>query len=393
MLRPTIALCLEYPLALRGGVSVLVEELIRGLTSHFRLVLVSGDSPAALETHPLRPLLAAHLPWAPDRLSPRSAKQLAEDLQSLQVKVAHFHLGGVYGWGLRIPRQSPFGYLSRAGVAVCTTVHLTVSPLDGYCGTNKPLWFKLALFPIGWAAKIQALATVRTEIAVSKHDQHKLQRWYAPFAGRYRQIYHSRLSATAPRPAAPRQPVILNVGHLAPRKGQLILAQAFTQIAERYPDWELHLIGPDSDGETTARIAEVTQRAGLQSRIRLLGSRDDVWPSMAACGIYVQPSLEEALGLALQEALFLGCPAIGTTAGGIPELIADGDNGLLVPKDDVEALAGALDRLLADSAQRARFASRAHQSILDRGMTSEAMVQHHLALYEELLAARSTSPA
>jgi len=383
---PTIALCLEYPLALRGGVSVLVEELIRGLAPHFRLVLVSGDAPGSIDTHPLRLLLAAHLTWNPDQISAANSRRLADELRSLKVELAHFHLGGVYGWGLRIPGQAPFGDLSRSGIAVCTTVHLTVSPLDGYCGTEKPLWFKLALFPGAWLAKLLALAVVRTEIAVSQHDSHKLRRWYAPFAGRYRQIYHSRLSTQSTPPTTNRQPVILNVGHLAPRKGQFLLAQAFAQIAPRFPDWELHLVGPDSDGHTTAQIEDLIERTGLKSRIRLLGSQDDVWPYLAACGVYVQPSLEEALGLALQEALFMGCPAIGTTAGGIPELIADGDNGLLVPKNDVAALARALEQLLSDPSLRARFAARARPSMIDREMTAEAMTRRHLALYQELLA-------
>ena len=386
----TIALCLEYPLAQRGGVSVLAEELIRQLAPHYRVVLVSGDLPGTLETHPLRSLFAAHLTWQAERASFETSRQLAEQLRGLHVQLAHFHLGGVYGWGLRVPGQAPFGYVARMGIAVCTTVHLTVSLLDGYCGPEKPLWFKLALLPFAWFAKILAVASVRTEIAVSQHDLRFLRRWYAPAAKRYRQIYHSRLTATAPMPVRERRPVVLNVGHLSPRKGQLVLAQAFLSIAARYPDWELQLAGPDADGATTTQILALARESGMGSRVRLLGSREDVLDLMAECGIYVQPSSAEALGLALQEALFVGCPAIGTTAGGIPELIEDGQNGLLVPSNDVAALASALERLINDSSLRAKFSAEARPSIIARGMTTEAMTAQHIALYDELLAA---SPA
>ncbi|MEQ1861090.1 MAG: glycosyltransferase family 4 protein [Chthoniobacteraceae bacterium] len=385
---PTLALCLEYPLAMRGGVSVLVETLIAGLADEFRIVLVSPDDARDLAEHPVASLVARHLDWNPGEVSTATSRALVERLVAEGCDLAHFHLGGVFGWGIRFPGQSPFGFAAKAGIAVCSTVHLTVSLLDGFCGPQKPLWFKLALLPVAWLGKLGALRHARAEIAVSRFDEARLRRWYAPLAGRFRQIYHSRLSLGTESPTAARSTTILNVGHLAHRKGQHVLVDAFARIATRHPQWQLQLVGPHDDAASVERVRAMIERAGLRARVQLSGSRDDAIELMRTAGIYVQPSLEEALGRALQEALFEGCPAIGSDAGGIPELIADGDNGLLVPKGDAGALADALDRLITDAELRARLGARARPSIVERGMLADAMVARHRELYREILASR-----
>jgi glycosyltransferase involved in cell wall biosynthesis len=305
------------------------------------------------------------------------------------VRLAHFHFGGTYGWGIRVPGRSPFPFLARAGIVCCTTIHSVVSILAGYCGPRKPLWFKLALFPAGWLGKLSALRHIRTEIAVSAHDARLLRRWYWPFAGRVRQIYHSRLAEADFRPPeAPRRKVILNVGHLAERKGQHLLVEAFARVASRHPAWTLEIVGPPLELAYTERLARLAADAGLAERVAFPGSCDGVLAVMVCSAIYAQPSLEEALGLALQEALACGCACIGARTGGIPELITDGDNGLLYPAHDVAALAGALDRLMTDESQRAIFSARGPQSLRERGMTAAQMVERHAALYDEILSSR-----
>jgi glycosyltransferase involved in cell wall biosynthesis len=106
---------------------------------------------------------------------------------------------------------------------------------------------------------------------------------------------------------------------------------------------------------------------------------------MNRAGIYVQPSYAEALGLALQEAMFCGCPGIGTRIGGIPELITHEKNGLLVKAGKPDLMARALERLIADAKLREDFGRAAAASILERGMTQEKMIASHLELYESLL--------
>src|SRR3954471_16322844 len=106
-----IALCLEYPLALRGGVSVLVEPLLEGLAGRYELVLVSPDTPQDLANSPSGRTIHTHLAWNPDQPSPQTARALARQLADAGVQLAHFHLGGNFGWGNRFPNHSPIAHL------------------------------------------------------------------------------------------------------------------------------------------------------------------------------------------------------------------------------------------------------------------------------------------
>ena len=381
----TIALCLEYPLALRGGVSVLVETMLPALAQRYRVVLVSPDTDQSLARCGAGGVLKRHVNWDPNAVSRATSRHLAEVLAKEGVALAHFHLGGNYGWGNRLPGHCPIPYLGRLGVRTCTTVHLVVDVLDGFCGPQKPLWFKLGMLPIAWLGKMQELWHVRTEIAVSKHDCAKLKKWYWPLRRKFRVIYQSRIQTAAPPVGLTREPTILNVGHIAVRKGQPVLAEAFAQVASRHPEWKLCLVGHIGEESAAEQIRATAKQHGLEDRISMMGARDDAYDFMGRAGIYVQPSLSEALGLALQEALFAGCPSIGSRVGGIPELIDHGTNGILVAPGNATDLAHALDALMSDPAAREHYGRAAVQTISTKGMTVEHMVKQHLELYDSIL--------
>jgi glycosyltransferase involved in cell wall biosynthesis len=381
----TIAFALEYPLAMKGGVSVLVEELIRQMHSSTRIVLISPDDPARLQEHPLAAAIAKHIPirWE-QRLSMRS---LAEQISSASVDLVHIHCGGIYGWGNRWPGQSLPHALKKLGIPNIWTDHLVVSPLNGYCGPTKPLWFKLALLPVTWLGKLHQIHCSETEVAVSDHDAEKLKRWYAPLRRKVRRIYHSILPdrplGEEPPPSAARSQVILSVGHVAMRKGQHVLAEAFSRIASKHPDWVLRIAGHDSGDGCWQEIERIRQSAHLEKRIELLGDRSDRISQMEMASIFVQPSRWEALGLALQEALFSGCACIGTSAGGIPELISEGVNGFLVPPDDASSLALRLEELIRSPKQREIFSRAGAQLVREKDMSAALMGRQYMSLYGE----------
>ena len=381
----TIALCLEYPLALRGGVSVLVETMLPALKDRYKLVLVSPDTPGNLERTPAAGLISKHLFWEPGAVSRATAAQLAAQLAGEGVALAHFHLGGNFGFGNRFLGQCPITHAAQRGILTCSTVHLVASVLDGYCGPEKPLWFKLGLLPVAWFSKMDVLRHLRAEIAVSKHDATKLRRWYWPVRGKFSVIYHSRITQSALPAAVKREPMILNVGHIAARKGQQVLAEAFAEIAPRHPEWKLCLVGHVAEEAVGRQITDIARAHGIEDRIILTGPREDAIAHMNRAGIYVQPSFKEALGLALQEAMFTGCPAIGSRVGGIPELIDHETTGLLVPAGDARALARSLELLIADAPLRERYGRAAAASMIARGMTEEQMVARYSELYESLL--------
>jgi glycosyltransferase involved in cell wall biosynthesis len=331
-------------------------------------------------------LIREHFRWDPSQYSRASARNLAGQLAKTGIDLAHFHLGGNYTWHNRFPDQSPIVFLHRAEIPCISTVHSVMGLLSGYCGEQRPFWFKMSMFPLAWWGKMQQLRHVEAEIAVSRHDFQKLRRWYWPVRGRFLQIYHSRLQDEGLSDGPDkRRPIILNVGHLAWRKGQAVLAEAFVRIAGRHPDWVLQLVGGDESGTTMSQIRGIAQGSGLAERIQLLGERHDAFELMKQAALYVQPSFWEALGLALQEAMFRGCACVGSRAGGIPELIQHGRTGLLFEPGNVAQLSEALEELMTNESRRIQLGNAAAASLRARAMTCEQMVQRHLELYSRVI--------
>ena len=377
-----IALCLEYPLAFKGGVSVIARALAEALSTRHEIVLVSPDGSAEFHRLQKEIPLHSHIRWEPATVSKAQSRQLAAALQQRGVELAHFHFGGNYGWGSRLPGRSPVTHAANCGIRVISTVHSVVSLLEGYCGPGKPLWFKLGLFPLVWVAKMHLLAHVEREIAVSQHDGRLLRRWYRPRAGCFIQFYHSRLAEEEyARAEEPREKLIVNVGHIAGRKGQLVLLEAFRRLADAHPDWNLAFVGSFGDALIERQMRQAIVEARLTHRVLLPGPQENAGQWMRRAAIYVQPSLEEALGLALQEAMFHGCPCVGTRVGGIPELMQPG-TGVLVAPNDAANLAEALVRLMENPGERERLGRAAAASVRAREMTAAAMVRRHLELYE-----------
>src|SRR5882724_2685404 len=351
-----IALCLEYPINQRGGTEVLVCELIRGLSKKHQIILVSPDNETTLAQSELRPLIAEHVAFMPDWRATSTARALAMNIARAKPDLAHFHFGGNYGWGNRVFWKCPIFHLRRKGITCLSTNHGAFSILEGYCWEKRSLAVKLALLPPAWLSKQIVLTRLRFEVAVSQHDWHALRLWYPLLRGKFRWIYHSRLHGTPPPVNPHRECIVLCAGTIGPRKGQTVLADAFTRIAKKFPNWKLIFIGRGGDEEMIRRIRQTIASHQLEKQIELLGPRTDEelrnWLQRAA--IFAMPSTYEGLGLSLQEAQFYGCASVGTRCGGVEDLIEDGDNGLLVDVNASNQLAAALEKLMADPALRER---------------------------------------
>lgn len=388
-----IALCLECPIDQFGGTETLVRELVRGLAGRYRITLVSNDDESSIKKSSVADKLDGHLAWKPGEISTDTSRELARSLSEGGIKLAHFHFAGNYGWGNRYFQKSPILFLSRLGVPCLSTNHGAFSIFDGYCGPQRSVFVKGALFPPAWLNKIRVLGRLKTEIAVSQHDYHALQRWYWPLRAKFGQIYHSQLHLSqidaAPVPAASRSKTIICVGTIGLRKGQTFLAHAFSRIAPEFPDWRLALIGRHGEASMVAEIKGIIARDKLSERILLLDkcSDEEVDHWMRTAAIFAMPSLFEGLGLSLQEALFRGCACIGSSAGGITDLIENDSNGILVGRGNVDELARGLQKLMAGEDLRARLGAQARQSIIQKEMFAEKMVEKYDQLYKSILPA------
>ncbi len=112
------------------------------------------------------------------------------------------------------------------------------------------------------------------------------------------------------------------------------------------------------EGPFEGEYRERTRRLGCEGLVRFMGFRNDLPDLMVASDVFVLPSVAEAFGLVLVEALYLGVPVVATRVGGIPEIVDHGVDGILVPPADSTALAEALAELLLDPMSRARLAGR-----------------------------------
>jgi glycosyltransferase involved in cell wall biosynthesis len=152
--------------------------------------------------------------------------------------------------------------------------------------------------------------------------------------------------------------VLVFAGRLGPQKS---LGTALEAL-ERVPDVTLVVAG---DGPERAALERRSTELGLDGRVRLLGSvpRERVLRLFRAADASVLPSAWENFPHTVVEALAVGCPVIATAVGGVPEVVRDGENGLLVPARDPEALAAAITRFFGDDALQARLAAAAAPSV------------------------------
>ena len=383
-----IAQCLEYPIQQHGGTEVLVRELIAGLAAGHEIVLVSDDDSQSVEQSSVARHVASHVRWNPHTADRARAKGLAAALVTERVDLAHFHFGGTFGWGSRSLGFAPPIHLSRLGVPCLATNHGVFGVFDGYIGAQRSLVTKVALLPLALMNRLQLTAHVRAEVAVSKNDYDALRRRFWPLRSRFRQIFHSRIHEHEPVAARLRQKTILCAGTLGPRKGQPYLAHAFARIAAQFPEWNLLFVGRPGDDQTSAELRTVMERPELCSRVKWIAgcSDEELKQWFQAVEIFAMPSLHEGLGLSLQEALYYGCACIASRIGGIRDLIQHGDNGILVERANVGALAGGLAQLMHDNVLRKRLMARAKPSVIEKGMTAERMVAGYEALYREIAA-------
>lgn len=382
-----LALCLEYPIEQPGGTEVLVRELIHGLAAQHGIVLVSGDSAETLRASSVAGKIVAHQSWDMARPDAAQARALAAWLHAQKIDLAHFHFGGNYAWGNRLFNVCPVVHLDRLGTPCLATNHGVFGLWEGYIGAQRMWLTKAALLPPAWASKLQMLHHLRAEIAVSQADYRTLRGRYWPARGKFRQIYHSRIHEQEPVPERERKKIILCAGTLGPRKGQPYLARAFAQIAGEFPDWKLVFIGRPGDPQTTTELEELLRSPALRAQAEWRSSCSDAelkeW--LLTSEIFAMPSMHEGLGLSLQEALYYGCACLATRIGGIPDLIQEGDNGILVERANVDEMSTALKQLMSDDALRGRFRARARASVLEKSMTAERMVARHEELYRALL--------
>ena len=176
-------------------------------------------------------------------------------------------------------------------------------------------------------------------------------------------------------------PLVGNVAALVPHKGQRHLIDAAADVVRHEPDARFVIAG---EGELKDALEQQIRHHRLEKHAILAGFRTDVLSLHKAFDIFVMSSITEGLGTSLLDAMAAGKPVVATTAGGIPEVVVDGETGFLVPPRDHQAMADSIVRLLKDPDLRQRMGAAGRARVRAR-FTSEVMVRNTLRVYERLV--------
>jgi len=183
----------------------------------------------------------------------------------------------------------------------------------------------------------------------------------------------------------PNGAVILGtVANLFPRKGYEVMLRALPAIVLAVPLVHYVIVGSD-DHDYADRLKRLAHELKIADRVHIVGFQDPVLPFLAALDLYVHPALMEGFGIAVVEAMAIGKAVVATTTGGLPEVVAQGETGLLVPPGDPESLAQAVVSLLQDRARREQMGLRGKVRAQER-FSLDASVAKVEQLYSEVLA-------
>lgn len=173
--------------------------------------------------------------------------------------------------------------------------------------------------------------------------------------------YHPRTDESAATDGA--RPFVIGwIARLDPPKRPDLLISAVERLVRSSEQWRVRMIGP---GKLTEAIGRQIADAGLADQVELLGPRTDIADQLRRMDCYVLCSEAEGLPFSLVEAMATGLPCIASSVGGIPALVEDGKNGLLLESTDPAELASSIERLRADRTFGARLGARARQSALE----------------------------
>ena len=175
--------------------------------------------------------------------------------------------------------------------------------------------------------------------------------------------------------------VIGCVGRLHPVKGQEFLIEAMKDVVHYHPEAKLLLVG---DGNLTQDLQAQVIANRLESKVVFTGYREDVPELLPIVDIIVVPSLFEAFGITIAEAMAVGLPVISSDTSGGRELVVHEQTGLIVPRGDVPALVRAIRRLLDHREERLEMGRRGYQRVR-KEFTVERMALQYSQLYDELV--------
>lgn len=180
-------------------------------------------------------------------------------------------------------------------------------------------------------------------------------------------------------------PVVMQVANYADFKGQDVLARAAALVLKECPQTHFVFVGRD-----TERLSPLVESMGIAASVQWTGFRKDIPRLLSASDIFAFPSLQEAAGTALREAMAVGLPCVGSRTGGIAETLQDGKTGLLAEPGNPESFARAIIRLVKAPGEAKRIAA-AGKTFVETEYSLPKAAERMESFYQALLASRSAA--
>ncbi|HLG09036.1 MAG TPA: glycosyltransferase family 4 protein [Gaiellaceae bacterium] len=293
-------------------------------------------------------------------VDPIAFGEVVAHLSRVRPRILHTHLvhADVYG--------QLAGSLAR--------VPFRLSTKHGFNEFREGRWFGLADRSVGSLAHVH--------IAISQG----LARYLAETEGfdeeDFEIVHYGVSSGGAATPYEGDEPRLLCIGRLIPIKGHLVLLRALAQARSRVPGVRLDIAGR---GPLEPALKSYARELGLSGAVRFLGFVSPIQQAIEDAAVVVVPSLGEGFGMVALEAMERARPVIASAVGGLPEIVADGETGLVVPSGDADALADAIVVLAGDPRHAVAMGSAGRERALEE-FTPERCVRRIEDLYRGALA-------
>ena len=177
------------------------------------------------------------------------------------------------------------------------------------------------------------------------------------------------------------------VGQIGSRKGHLFLLEALRELVRSFPELMLWIVGVEPEHSTeayTEKLLQTVEEWKLQNHVKFWDFRSDIPELLIQLDVLVLPSLQEPFGKIVIEAMAMGTAVVASNVGGVPEIIQDGESGLLVPPGDAAALRGTLTKLLSNKDLRFKIGTAGRLRVHEH-FSLQRNVAETQALYEKLL--------
>ncbi|TME08883.1 MAG: glycosyltransferase family 4 protein [Chloroflexi bacterium] len=354
-----------------GGGPNMLTLLVTNLRDQFDMQVISdgqGDMPARLKKLSI-PMhrMALTTKWSFTGHIP----QLGRLMRSLKPDLVHLH--GQFAGSL--------GQLALTVAARPPSLYTVQWP--SYLDDSGP-WSRLR----NHSAERLSCGAASAVVAISEYDRRELIARKLCDPGKLSVIpnaYYIDGDWGGPAGAGPRK-LIGFVGRLVDQKGCEFLIRAAPRVIAVHRDVRFLIIG---DGPERARLEALARETGAAGAVEFAGYRSDPSTLMQTMAVLAVPSVYEPLGMVAIEAMACGVPVVASAVGGLPEVVENGNTGILVPPRDPEALAAALIRLL-DSPQRARQMGSKGRERATREFSPKVIGERYADLYRRLAASTSS---